>query len=130
MSAGTVPADQGSPYVMGRTSEEYERLRKQALTIEPITSAVLDRVGLSAGMSCLDVGCGPGEAMRLMADRVGASGKVVGLDVDGKLGREAATILNSRGYTQCTFIEVICKASTQTMANCSMLYFRGLSCNI
>jgi len=29
-------------------------------------------------MSCLDVGCGPGAVMRLMADRVGAEGRVVG----------------------------------------------------
>jgi SAM-dependent methyltransferase len=73
--------------------------------LEPITASVLDRAGLSVGMSCLDVGSGPGEVMRLMADRVGPAGRVVGLDVDGRLGREAAAVLASRGYTQCTFIE-------------------------
>jgi ubiquinone/menaquinone biosynthesis C-methylase UbiE len=105
MSAEAVPQAEGSVYVMGRTTEEYDRLRGQAKILEPITASVLERAGLSVGMSCLDVGSGPGEVMRLMADRVGPSGRVVGLDVDGRLGREAADILASRGYTQCTFIE-------------------------
>jgi ubiquinone/menaquinone biosynthesis C-methylase UbiE len=43
--------------------------------------------------------------MRLMADRVGPTGRVVGLDLDGRLGREAAAILATQGYPQCTFIE-------------------------
>src|SRR5690242_2943806 len=90
---------------MGRTTEEYDRLRSQAQILEPITSSVLERAGLSAGMSCLDVGSGPGEVMRLMADRVGLAGRVVGLDVDGRLGRESAAILARLGYSQCTFIE-------------------------
>ena len=56
---------------MSRTSEEYERLRRQSELLESITGSVLNRVGLSTGMSCLDLGCGPGEVMHLMAQRVG-----------------------------------------------------------
>jgi len=105
MCAETVPHDEDYGYVLGRTTEEYDRLRRQAQVLEPITTSVLERAGLSAGMSCLDVGSGPGEVIRLMADRVGPGGRVVGLDVDGRLGREAAANLAARGYTQCTFIE-------------------------
>jgi ubiquinone/menaquinone biosynthesis C-methylase UbiE len=100
-----VPENDGSDYVMGRTTEEYDRLRRQAQVLEPITSSLLERVGLSAGMSCLDGGSGPGEVVRLMADRVGPSGRVVGLDVDGRLGREAAALLANHGYAQCAFVE-------------------------
>ena len=70
---------------MSRTSEEYERLRRQSELLESITGSVLNRVGLSTGMSCLDLGCGPGEVMRLMAQRVGPTGRVVGIDVTGFL---------------------------------------------
>jgi SAM-dependent methyltransferase len=66
---------------------------------------VLDRAGLGPGMSCLDVGCGPGEVMRLMAERIGPTGRVMGIDVDGKLGREALSVPTSKGYRQCSFIE-------------------------
>ena len=90
---------------MSRTSEEYERLRRQSELLESITGSVLNRVGLSTGMSCLDLGCGPGEVMRLMAQRVGPTGRVVGIDVDAKLGRETLSVLKSKGYQQCSFIE-------------------------
>jgi ubiquinone/menaquinone biosynthesis C-methylase UbiE len=105
MNVDPMAGSQGSIYVMGRTSEEYERLRRQSELLESITGSVLDRAGLGTGMSCLDVGCGPGEVMRLMAERVGPTGRVVGIDVDGKLGREALSVLTSKGYRQCSFIE-------------------------
>jgi len=77
-------------YVMGRTPQEYERLRRQAAVWEPATARLLDRAGLAPGARCLDVGCGPGATMRLMADRAGAAGRVVGLDVDAGIGAAAA----------------------------------------
>ena len=42
----------------------------QARAWRPATEALLDHVGLAPGGSCLDVGCGPGETMRLMAERI------------------------------------------------------------
>jgi len=47
-------------YVLARTSEEYQRLRRQARLWERVTAEALDRVGIGAGMRCLDMGCGPG----------------------------------------------------------------------
>jgi ubiquinone/menaquinone biosynthesis C-methylase UbiE len=97
MNANSTASSKDSIYVMGRTSEEYERLRRQSEFLEPITRAVLSRAGLCPGMRCLDVGCGPGEVMRLMAEQVGPAGQVVGIDVDGELGREALSVLVYRG---------------------------------
>jgi SAM-dependent methyltransferase len=91
-------------YVLGRTEEEYQRLRAQARTWEAVTSRVLDAVGLSPGASCLDAGCGPGETMRLMAQRVGPAGRVVGVDVDASLGAQAETMLHGAGHEQCSFV--------------------------
>ena len=92
-------------YVMGRTSEEYRRLRMQALAFEAATRRVLQQVGLHEGMSCLDVGCGSGEVMRLMSEFVGPSGSVTGLDCDGRLGTEAAEVLRATQKSQFRFIE-------------------------
>jgi hypothetical protein len=71
---------------MGRTSEEYERLRRQSELLrrqsellESITGSVLDRVGLGLGMRCLDWLRSPGDVMRLMAERVGPTGRIVGI---------------------------------------------------
>src|SRR5215469_16929840 len=82
-------------YVLARTSDEYQRLRRQARLWEQVTAQALDRVGIGAGMSCLDVGSGPGEVMRLMAERVGASLRVTGLDNDGRVGQEAVGVLRA-----------------------------------
>jgi SAM-dependent methyltransferase len=92
-------------YVMGRTPQEYERLRQQARIWEGATASLLDRASLGPGSRCLDVGCGPGETMRLMAERVGPTGRVVGLDTDADIGRAAVMSLHAAGLGQCTFVE-------------------------
>jgi SAM-dependent methyltransferase len=90
-------------YVMGRTPEEYERLRAQSRMFEADTARLLDRAVIPRGARCLDVGCGPGEVMRLLAERVGAAGEVVGVDVDAELGGEAVAGLHAAGHRQCRF---------------------------
>jgi SAM-dependent methyltransferase len=72
-------------YSLLRESAEYDRLRAQARVWETATARLLDRIALPVGARCLDVGCGPGETVRLLAHRVGPSGHVTGLDSDAAL---------------------------------------------
>jgi SAM-dependent methyltransferase len=90
-------------YALQRTPEEYDRLRAQARVWEPATGRLFDQVALAPGATCLDAGCGPGETMRLMAQRVGTSGRVTGVDVDAPLGAQAVAMLHDAGHRQCTF---------------------------
>ena len=64
-------------------------------------------------MRCLDVGCGPGEVMRLMAGRVGASGCVTGLDTDARLGREALEVLRAPVGGQFEFVHADAEAAEE-----------------
>ena len=73
---------------------------------EAATGRLLDQVALAPGASCLDAGCGPGETMRLMAERVGPSGHVLGVDVDATLGTQAVAMLHDAGHRQCQFAQV------------------------
>ena len=84
-------------YVHARDAKEYQRLRDQARMWQGATEHVLDAVGLGPGMSCLDVGSGPGAVMRLMADRVGPEGRVSGIEIDAALGAEALKDLRREG---------------------------------
>jgi ubiquinone/menaquinone biosynthesis C-methylase UbiE len=59
-----------------------ERLRMLARVTRPTTVALLDRVGVPEGASCLDAGCGGGDLALELAARVGPAGRVVGVDVD------------------------------------------------
>lgn len=92
-------------YVIARSAEEAERLRVQSQLLEGPTGHVLDAVGLAPGMSCLDVGCGPGHVMKMLGERVGPGGRVTGLDIDAELGRRAADLLNSTETSAFEFIE-------------------------
>ncbi|HEV3241695.1 MAG TPA: methyltransferase domain-containing protein [Methyloceanibacter sp.] len=83
-----------------RDARDYQRLRDQARMWQGATAEVLDRVGLGPGMSCLDVGCGPGAVMRLMADRVGHDGCVTGIEIDAALGAETLQQLRAEGGSQ------------------------------
>jgi ubiquinone/menaquinone biosynthesis C-methylase UbiE len=74
---------------------------------------VLDQVGIGPGMRCLDVGCGPGEVMRLMAERVGASGQVTGVDNDGRLGREALEVLGATVPGRFEFVHTDVEATEE-----------------
>ena len=90
-------------YALGHTPEEYERLRMQARMWEVATGRLLDQVSLGPGASCLDAGCGPGETMRAMAERVGPAGRVLGIDADPALGAMTLAMLHGAGHRQCTF---------------------------
>jgi len=93
----------GNTYSLGHTPQEYERLRAQARVWEDATGRVFDQVGLPSGARCLDAGCGPGETMRLLAERVGAEGRVVGMDADTSIGILAVEMLHRTGHRQCAF---------------------------
>lgn len=87
-------------YVHTRDAKEYQRLRDQARMWQGATAEVLAKVGLGPGMSCLDVGSGPGAVMRLMADRVGPQGRVTGIEIDAALGTQSLQELRSQGGAQ------------------------------
>src|SRR5438093_6651561 len=69
-------------YPIERRTGEIERLHVQAAAMAPDCAVMLDRIGVNAGWVCLDLGCGPGGITALLSERVGQSGRVVGLDAD------------------------------------------------
>jgi SAM-dependent methyltransferase len=104
MTTRTTPAP--DPYALARTPEEYARLRAQARAWEPAMTRLLDGLALGPGARCLDAGCGPGESMRVLAERVGPSGRVTGIDIDAPLGEQALAMLRAEGHGHCDFAHV------------------------
>jgi SAM-dependent methyltransferase len=81
-------------YVIRGGEEGRARLRVLAHALSPTTDRLLHAAGIAPGMSCLDVGCGGGDVSFAMARLVGASGRVVGIDMDEtklRLARAEAT---------------------------------------
>ena len=71
-------------YPIERRAGEIERLHTQSAAMAPDTRTMLDLIGVKEGWSCLDIGCGPGGITGLLSERVGRSGRVVGLDRDAE----------------------------------------------
>ena len=69
-------------YPIERRRGEIERLHIQGAAMAPESASMLDRIGVASGWTCLDLGCGPGGITGLLSERVGKSGRVVGLDAD------------------------------------------------
>jgi SAM-dependent methyltransferase len=69
-------------YAIRGGDEGKRRLDLLAQVMGPTTSALLAEVGVPAGATCLDLGCGGGHVSRCLAELVGPTGRVVGLDLD------------------------------------------------
>jgi len=67
----------------------FEGVRIERKTDRPMTIAQLQWAGVTDGQRVLDVGCASGTTTQLIADLVGPSGHVVGLDISGRRLEEA-----------------------------------------
>jgi SAM-dependent methyltransferase len=72
----------GGHYPIERREGEIERLHRQSAGMAPDCEIMLEKIGVGVGWRCLDLGCGPRGITPLLSARVGASGKVIGLDAD------------------------------------------------
>ena len=90
-------------YVLAESSVEAERLHQQSLIVEEATQLTLDGLDLSRGMGCLEIGCGYGDLMVALGDRVGRAGTVMGVDIDGDLGHRVVEHLNQKGQARFKF---------------------------
>jgi SAM-dependent methyltransferase len=62
--------------------------------LDPGTIALLDRLGVSTGWRCLELGAGGGSIADWLAQRVGGTGRVVATDLDTRHLAERATAPN------------------------------------
>jgi ubiquinone/menaquinone biosynthesis C-methylase UbiE len=90
---GTVESSASGQYLLGDSPAEIRHLVEQAEVYAREAAELFDLIGLDAGGSAIDVGCGVMGVLHLLAERVGAEGRVVGLDRETRMvefGRELA----------------------------------------
>lgn len=83
-------------YVLGSADPELRRLRTISVLYRDITRRWLERAGIGAGMTVVDVGCGPGDVALLAAGLVGPEGAVIGVDS----APQALAMARSRAETE------------------------------
>jgi SAM-dependent methyltransferase len=80
----------------------------------PSTVGLLRRLGVHAGMQCLDVGCGSGAVTLGLARMVGPSGHVVGFDHNQAVLRWALDASTRQRVTHATFCTAdVCELQTE-----------------
>ena len=92
-------------YPIERRAGEIERLHMQTAAIEFDAGVMLDRIGVSSGWRCLDLGCGPGGILELLSIRAGSAGRVVGLDADPVFLEHARLQARDRGLANVELVE-------------------------
>ncbi len=90
-------------YVLGHSDPELERLQFQARLIAGVTRRLIRESGVGPGMRALDLGCGVGDVSMLLADAVGESGVVVGIDREARAIETARARAATAGYRQIDF---------------------------
>jgi FkbM family methyltransferase len=91
------------PYILGHSNAELRRLMLQAALLKPITKRLLLETGLQPGMRVLDIGCGSGDVSLLLAEMVGPTGSVVGIDPSPAALTLARDRARAAGHPNITF---------------------------
>jgi ubiquinone/menaquinone biosynthesis C-methylase UbiE len=92
-------------YLLAGSANELERLRLQARVWEPEAEAMLDQIGIQAGWNCIDLGCGAMGILNPLSQRVGASGRVIGVDNDHMQLAAARAYVQDLGRNNIEIVE-------------------------
>ena len=98
----TSPRD--AAYTLGRTSHETTRLIEQSRIYGPSTQRLCERAGITKGMRILEIGSGAGDVALMLAERVGPTGQVVGVDVNPSILDTARQRAADAGIQNVEFI--------------------------
>jgi SAM-dependent methyltransferase len=94
----------GDSYVLGYRQAEQERLQRQAEELSDEAARLFDEIGVSDGARVLEIACGPRGCLDLLSTRVGASGRVVGVEISANSAALAQGFVTERGLRN---VEVI-----------------------
>lgn len=91
-------------YVLATGNAAANRLRILHNVYGPGARELLLRAGIQPGMSVVDLGCGTGMTTQLLADLVGPTGEVVGVDYNAAQVEQARALLPAK-HSNVRFVE-------------------------
>lgn len=100
-----VPASSSdATYTLGRTSHETTRLIEQSRIYGESTRRLCKRAGIAEGMRVLEIGSGAGDVALTLAELVGPTGQIVGVDVNAEILDTARRRATDAGLQHLEFI--------------------------
>ena len=91
-------------YTLGRTSHETTRLIEQSRIYGESTRRLCKRAGIVEGMRVLEIGSGAGDVALTLAELVGPTGQIVGVDVNAEILDTARQRATEAGIQNVEFI--------------------------
>ena len=91
-------------YLLADQPSELQRLQLQSRVWEPSGRQLLSNIGDGSARRVLDVGCGAMGWLRILGEWVGASGEVVGTDIDERLLAAARSLLAAEGISNVELV--------------------------
>jgi ubiquinone/menaquinone biosynthesis C-methylase UbiE len=98
-------SSRGESYVLGGTGHEHERLIRQARIFNPFTERLFRNAGVARGQRVLDIGSGVGDIAMLVAELVGPTGEVVGVERDANTLTKARSRVAEAQLHNVSFVE-------------------------
>ena len=91
-------------YTLGRTSHETTRLIEQSRIYGESTQRLCKRAGITQGMRVLEIGSGAGDVALTLAELVGPTGQVMGVDINPSILDTARQRATDAGMRNVEFI--------------------------
>ena len=92
-------------YVLGYRQAEQARLQQQAQQLAHESSWLFDQINVAKGARVVEIGCGPHGCLELLSERVGPSGRVVGIERSPDAVALARTLVAERGLGNVEVLE-------------------------
>ena len=125
VSSTTTIAEWG-PYALATGPAAVRRLHLLHKIYAPAGRRILLQAGLKPGMRVADFGCGVGVVSRMLAEIVGPSGTVVGIDVDKAQLEEAARWCAQAGLQNWSFTAASAENTSLPRNSFDLVYCRFL----
>jgi SAM-dependent methyltransferase len=92
----------------------------------PAGRRALLQAGLTRGMRVADFGCGVGVVTRMLAEMVGPTGSVTGIDIDRGQLEQAGELCDREGLTNVSFVEATAYTTGLPRNSFDLVYCRFL----
>jgi ubiquinone/menaquinone biosynthesis C-methylase UbiE len=117
-------------YLLGHSTEEEGRLRRQVREFEAEARWLLDQLELKPGARAIDLGCGLEGILGLLAERVGPTGRVVGIEKDSHFAELARRFAADQGKGNIEVLQGDAKATGLPREDFDLVHARLILVNI
>src|SRR5262249_5040917 len=121
---------QPDQYVLGYRQEEQARLQQQAQELAHESDWLFDQIPLTRGARVVEIGCGPHGCLALLSERVGPTGRVVGVERSAEAVALARGLISERGLENVEVLEADARSTGLPPATFDLVTSRLVLVNV